>query len=215
MPFVRTSIGRKVLMALTGVMLVGFVIGHLLGNLQIYLGPSALNAYAAFLHSKPALIWGARIVLLVALVVHLIGFAQTTLQSLRSRQSRYHAPRKYLAASTASRTMRYTGPALLLYLIYHLAHLTFGVAHPQFDPHDVYRNVVIGFSNPVAAGIYIIAMGALGLHLVHGVWSMFQTVGVNNSVWTERLRTAAVALTGAIVAGNVSIPIAVLTGFIR
>jgi succinate dehydrogenase / fumarate reductase cytochrome b subunit len=202
-------------MAATGVILVGFVIGHMLGNLQIYLGAEALNAYAKFLHSNPGLVWSVRVLLLISLTVHIVGYAGTTLQSLRGRSSRYQAPRRYMAATIASRTMRYTGPLLLLYVVYHLAHLTLGTAHPQFDANDVYRNVVVGFSDPVASGIYIIAMGALGLHLVHGVWSMFQTVGANNGSWTERLRTVATALTAVIVVGNISIPIAVLTGFIR
>lgn len=213
--FTRTSIGRKVLMAVSGIILVGFVIGHLLGNLQIYLGPDALNTYARFLHANPGLVWSVRLLLLAALAVHVIGYVQTALQSLRARGTRYQVAQRYSAASFGSRSMRYTGPLILAYVFYHLAHLTLGTAHPRFDEQDVYRNVLIGFSSPVPSLVYIAAMTALGLHLVHGVWSMFQTLGLNSFRWSERLRRFSAALTALIVLGNISIPVAVLTGLIR
>lgn len=215
LPFTRTSIGRKVLMAVSGIVLVGFVIGHLIGNLQIYLGPHALNTYARFLHSNPGLVWSVRLILLLAAAVHIAGYVQTMGQSLRGRKTRYHVSPRYQSASIGSRSMRITGPLIFAYVFYHLAHLTFGGAHPHFDEHDVYRNVVIGFSSPIPSLIYIAAMLALGLHLVHGAWSMFQTLGLNSSRWSKRLQLFATALTALIVLGNISIPVSVLTGLIR
>jgi len=215
LPFIRTSVGRKVLMAATGAILLLFVIGHLIGNLQVYSGPEALNGYAAFLRSIPRVLWPVRLVLLFCLTVHVVSAIQTTIQSMRGRRSPYRHARRHLAATWPSRTMRITGPLLLLYLIYHILHLTTGTVHSSFVEGDVYHNVVEGFSDPAVSALYIVAMLALGLHLVHGVWSMFQSVGLNNKSWTDRLRLLAVVATGLIVLGNISIPVAVLAGIIQ
>jgi succinate dehydrogenase / fumarate reductase cytochrome b subunit len=211
----RTSIGRKVLMAASGAVLFLFVIGHLLGNLQIFRGPAAIDAYAHFLKSTPALLWGARLTLLCAVLLHGWAALTTTLQSWRARRERYASPRRYNVATLFSRSMRVTGPLIFAYVVYHLLHLTVGCVHPEFVEGQVYRNVVVGFSRPLAALTYMAAMAALGMHLVHGVWSMFQTLGLSSGRWRPRLRLLAATATALIVAGNVSIPLAVLAGWLR
>ncbi|MBK8479848.1 MAG: succinate dehydrogenase cytochrome b subunit [Proteobacteria bacterium] len=211
----RTSIGQKVLMAASGALLFLFVIGHLLGNLQIFRGPQAIDAYAHFLQSNAALLWGARITLFCALLVHGWAAVATTLRSWRARREPYAGQRRYRTATLFSRSMRVTGPLIFAYVVYHLLHLTVGSAHPDFVEGQVYRNVVVGFSEPLAAVTYMLAMTALGLHLVHGVWSMFQTLGLSNGRWRRRLRLLAGSVTALIVAGNVSIPLAVLAGWLR
>jgi succinate dehydrogenase / fumarate reductase cytochrome b subunit len=211
-----SSIGRKVVMAATGLVLYGFVVGHMIGNLQIYLGPQALNHYAEFLreflHGQG--IWIARAVLLVAVALHIWAAVTLTLGNWSARPIGY---REWQAREStyASRTMVWSGPILALFIVYHLLHLTFGTLHPSFDPHDVFRNVVIGFQNPFVSAFYILAMVALGLHMYHGFWSMLQSLGLSHPRWNALRHSAAVAIAGIVVAGNVSIPVAVLTGAVH
>ena len=203
-------------MAVTGVVLYGFVVGHMLGNLQVFLGPEAINAYGAFLqgflHGQG--IWIARATLLVALLLHVWAAVALTLANLAARPQGY---REWQAreSSYASRTMVWSGPLLLGFLLYHLAHFTFGSAHPDFVHGDVFRNVVVGFQNPFASAFYILAMLALGLHMYHGFWSMLQTLGLSHPSWNRVRRGLSLLLAGAVVAGNISIPLAVLTGRIH
>ncbi|MEQ8766478.1 MAG: succinate dehydrogenase cytochrome b subunit [Planctomycetota bacterium] len=212
--FYRTSIGKKIVMAGTGIALLGFVIGHLLGNLQVYLGPEKLNAYAEFLHENIGVLWLARIGLLVAVVLHVDAAVRLTRQKHRSRKVAY-TKTGYEGSDYASRTMMWSGPIILLFVIYHLAHFTWGTAHHDFQGMDVYHNVVSGFSVFWVSALYIAAMIALGFHLYHGIWSFFQTLGLNHPRWNALRRCLATLLTVGIVAGNISIPLAVLTGFIK
>jgi succinate dehydrogenase / fumarate reductase cytochrome b subunit len=214
--FLGSSIGRKVVMAASGLLLIGFVIGHLLGNLQAFLGPEALNAYAETLRRYPALLWAARVGLLAAVGAHIWSATALTLANRRARPEGYD--RLTPQASTyASRTMRWSGVLLLLFVVYHLLHLTLGVeaVHPQFVAGDVYHNFVTGFQNPLVSGFYILAMLALGLHLQHGLWSMLQTVGLSRPGMNRLRRGVAAAVAALIVLGNISMPVAVLAGLIK
>jgi succinate dehydrogenase / fumarate reductase cytochrome b subunit len=215
--FYSSTLGKKAVMAVTGLIGFGFVIAHLLGNLQFYLGPEALNAYGAKLRELGLLLQVARGVLLLAVLAHITAAFQLWLQNRRARPSRYvkWSPTK---SSYASRTMILSGPILFFFIVYHLMHLTWGVAHPDYrhlpsGTPEVYHNVVVGFSQPLAAAAYVIAMGFLGLHLVHGVWSMFQSIGLSHPRYTPLVRNFATVATALIVLGNISIPISVLLGF--
>jgi succinate dehydrogenase / fumarate reductase cytochrome b subunit len=211
--FLATTIGKKVVMAATGMILFGFVTGHMLGNLQIYLGPEKLDAYAHFLQSNLGLLWGARTVLLLCVILHITMAVQ--LASLKAKARPVAYQKKTNAGSTyASRTMLWSGPILLAFIIYHLLHFTIGSAHPDFRQGSVYHNVVSGFQQPAPAIAYIVAMAMLGMHLYHGVWSMFQSVGVSHPRYTPMLKRFALLATVAIVAGNISIPISILLGLV-
>jgi succinate dehydrogenase / fumarate reductase cytochrome b subunit len=211
--FYSTSIGKKVVMAITGLILFGFVIGHMLGNLQMFVGANQMNAYAATLKANAALLWGVRIVLLVAVILHIVAAVQLTRMSLHSRPEGYHY-KDVIQADYAARTMRWSGPIIAVFVIYHLLHFTSGSVHPQFDVHDVYRNVILGFRVWPVSVLYIIAMVALALHLWHGVWSLFQTLGLVNPKTDKIIHRLAATATLAIVIGFISIPMAVLAGFI-
>lgn len=208
----RTTIGKKVVMALSGVVWFGYVIGHLLGNLQVYAGPAKINAYAEFLHQTPALLWGTRVLLLFAILAHIVASTELTLRNLSARPIAY-ARKQDLATDYAARTMIWSGPIILLFILYHLLNLTFGVS-PDFayDPHDVYNNIVASFRIRWLSACYIAAQVALGAHLYHGAWSFLQTLGVNHPEYNAVRRTVAAAASALIVAGFVSIPISVMAG---
>jgi len=214
--FLGSSIGQKVVMAVTGLVLYGFVIGHMLGNLQIYLGPKAINDYGEFLrhflHGQG--IWIARASLLLAVGFHVWTAVVLTLSNWAARPVGY---REWQAREStyASRTMVWSGPILALFIVYHLAHLTLGTAHPEFVEGDVFRNVVVGFQNPFVSAFYVLAMLALGLHMFHGFWSLLQTLGLSHPWWNSLRRSVAWLLAGLVVAGNISIPVAVLTGLVH
>jgi succinate dehydrogenase / fumarate reductase, cytochrome b subunit len=211
--FYSTSIGKKVVMAITGLILFGFVIGHMLGNLQVFMGANQMNAYAAMLKANATLLWGVRIVLLVAVILHIVAAVQLTRMSQRSRPEGYHY-KDVIQADYAARTMRWSGPIIAVFVIYHLLHFTTGSVHPRFDVHDVYRNVISGFRIWPVSLFYIIAMVALAFHLWHGVWSMFQTLGLINPKSDKIIHRFAAIATLALVIGFISIPMAVLTGLI-
>jgi len=200
-------------MAATGLLLYGFVVVHMLGNLQVYLGPQAINAYGEFLqhvlHGQG--IWIARATLLLALALHVWAAVSLTLANVSARPVGY---REWQARDStyASRTMAWSGPLLGAFLVYHLAHFTVGSAHPEFVRGDVFRNMVVGFQNPFASAFYMLAMLALGLHMYHGFWSMLQTLGLSHPRWNGVRRGVSLLLAFAVVLGNVSIPLAVLTG---
>ena len=204
-------------MAVTGVVGFGFVVGHLLGNLQFYLGPDVLNEYAATLRQNPVLLLTARLTLVAALVAHVVAAVQLTMQNAAARPQGYRTwtPRR---SSYSARTMKYTGPLLAVFIGYHLLHLTFGTLHPNFkhgpgNVPDAYHNVVAGFSSIPVSLSYMLAMGMLGFHLSHGIWSLFQSIGWNHPRYLPMIRTAAMVIAVLIVLGNISIPIAVLLGF--
>lgn len=217
--FWRSTIGLKIVMAVTGVILFGFVVGHLLGNLQIFLpdGQQKLDAYAKFLKETPALLWGTRGVLLAAVLLHIAVTVRLTILNRRARPVPYQHKR-WRAASLASRTMIWTGPILAAFVVFHLLHFTTGHAHatyPKFDAHTVHRNVVTGFTQqPLAAAFYIVAMLALAFHLWHGAWSMFQSVGINHPTYNPILRRFAMAGAVILATGYILIPLAVLMGLV-
>ena len=212
-----TAIGKKAVVAVTGVVLFGFVIAHMLGNLQVFLGPEALNGYAASLKSIPAVLWGARLVLLGSVALHIVFTLQLVAMSSGARPQAY-AAKKSVASTYASRTMKLSGPLLLAFILYHLAHFTWpGVAMGAYahDPADVYANVVRGFSIPWVSAIYLVAQVLLGLHLYHGAWSLFQTLGLSHPRYNAMRNFAPKAIALGVVAGNLSIPTAVLLGVVQ
>jgi succinate dehydrogenase / fumarate reductase cytochrome b subunit len=208
--------GKKVVMAVTGAILFLFVIGHLAGNLQIFEGPAKLNAYGHFLHSIGELLWPVRIVLLVAVALHITATVQLALLKKRARPVGY-SRKEAIASSYASRTMYWSGPIVLAFVIFHLLQFTAGYIHPgsQFIEGDVYHNVVAGFQVWWVSVWYIFSICLLGLHLRHGLWSMFQSVGFNHPRHTPILKSAAVLIAVAIVLGYISIPISVLLGIVK
>jgi len=205
----QTTIGKKVIMAISGVIIVGFTIGHFLGNLNLYLGPEAMDGYAEKLQSLPPLVWGTRLVLLFAFGVHISSALSLWVRNGKARGSRYKK-RQDLATDYAARTMYWSGPILLLFVVYHLLHFTILPAHPG----EVYRNVVEGFQQPLIAGVYIAGNLALGFHIFHGIFSAFQTLGANHPRYNTYRRDAAIAISAAITIGNLSFPISVLAGIV-
>ena len=212
--FLRSTVGKKVVMAVTGIILFGFTLSHMIGNLQLYQGPEALNHYAKLLRAVPSLLWGARIVLIVSVIAHIVVATQLTLRKREARPVAY-AMHDFQRGTYASRTMMWSGPILAFFLIYHLLHLTFGTAHPNFEEGNVYANVVSGFQNVPASVAYILGMLALGFHLQHGAISLFQTLGLKDTRWNGRLETIVMILTYAVVVANISFPIAVLVGVVK
>jgi succinate dehydrogenase / fumarate reductase, cytochrome b subunit len=214
--FWQTTVGRKAIMAVTGFILFGFVCGHLLGNLQIFLPPEKINHYAATLRSLPPLLWGTRITLLVSVILHIWSSFQLWLLQRQARPIKY-VKRTSLNSTYASRTMLWSGPIIAAFVIFHLLHLTFGTVHPggPFDEHNVYNNVVTGFQVWPVSLFYIIAMIMLCYHLYHGLWSIFQSLGFSHPVYTPWLQRFSKVVAILIAAGNISIPVAVLAGFIK
>ncbi len=207
-------------MAVSGVVLYGFVFIHMLGNLKVYQGREAFNHYAEGLRTIGApffargqLLWLARIILLIALIVHVVAVVQLY---RRKAAARKHSYKKFegLEFSYASRTMLWGGVLLLVYVVYHLLHMTFGSVHPNFVPGDAYNNFVVGFQQWPASLAYIVAMIPLGLHLYHGFWSMLQTMGANNPKYNRMRRPIALTLAALIVLLNISFPVAVLLGWV-
>lgn len=212
MAFCQSLVGKKLIMAVTGVILVLFVIGHLLGNLQIFLGPARLNAYSAFLKSTGELLWAARIILLAALILHILASIQVSLADWRARPNSY-VVRKDVETGYAARTMILGGPLIFLYVIYHLMMFTFLTTGPGYSQTDVYRNLVLAFQVPAISGVYIVAMLILGMHLYHGAWSMLQSLGITFPT-RPGLRRLLRVIAVLISVGYISIPAAVLTGLI-
>jgi succinate dehydrogenase / fumarate reductase, cytochrome b subunit len=212
-----TTIGKKAALAASGAILFGFVIAHMVGNLQVYLGPEVFNGYAESLRNVPALLWVARSVLLVSVIVHVAMMIALYDRTLKARPVGYQRSRS-VATTYASATMRYTGPLLLLYIFYHIAHFTFpGVAMGDYEHSvtDVYGNFVSGFSVPWVSAIYIAANLMLGMHLFHGASSLFQTLGLNHPQHNALRTRIATGLALVVTVGNLSFPISVLFGFIQ
>ena len=219
--FARTTLGKKAVMAVTGVILFGFVFIHMVGNLKLYQGEAKFDHYAEALRELGAPIlghgqalWIARTVLLAAVLLHIWSAWTLTLQSRRARPVRYQR-HELVQATYAARTMRWGGVILLLFVLYHLAHLTLGWVHPDFVAGRVYQNVVVGFQVGWVSAFYIAANLALGLHLYHGLWSFFQTLGWNQPALNPWRRRFATLFAVVVTLGNVSFPIAVLLGVVR
>lgn len=213
-----TAVGKKYAMAISGLVLMGYVLLHMVGNLKIYFGAESLNKYAEWLREigEPALprewlLWGMRIVLLAAVFVHIYAAYSLTVMNRRARPVQYVSKRDFVAADFASRTMRWTGIIVVLFVVWHLLDLTWGTTNPDFVSGDVYHNVIASFERIPVAIAYVIANLALGVHLYHGAWSLFQSMGWYGS-WR---RTFSIAFAGVVVAGNVSFPLAVMFGVVN
>jgi succinate dehydrogenase / fumarate reductase cytochrome b subunit len=219
-----TMVGKKVVMAVTGVILVAFVIGHMVGNIKIFVGDETFNAYAAFLRTvgEPllpysALLWVARSVLFLSAVLHVVAAVELSLMSRSARLHNYETT-KSKAATIASLSMRWSGVLLAVFIVYHLLHLTIGLVGfkaEQFSHDDVYNNVVIGFSVWPISAFYILSMAALCLHLDHGVWSMLQTMGLNDARTSKVFRMLSRGVAILVFAGFISVPVAVLAGWVH
>jgi succinate dehydrogenase / fumarate reductase, cytochrome b subunit len=214
--FFGSTIGKKVVMGATGVVLFGFVLAHMIGNLLLYQGPEALNAYSEFLHEMAhgMGLWVARGGLLVAVALHIWASTSLTLANAKARPVGYRET-EHRESTYASRTMRWSGPLLLLFIVYHLLHFTTGTVHTSFVPGDVYHNVVAGFRVWPVSAFYIAAMITLGFHLWHGVWSMLQSLGLSHPRWNPLRRGVATVFTVLVITANISFPIAVLVGLVR
>jgi succinate dehydrogenase / fumarate reductase cytochrome b subunit len=219
--FYEAPIGKKAIMAVTGVLLFGYVVVHLIGNLQIFSADTQqINRYAAFLHDPHNVVplWIARLILLAAVVMHIVSAVQLWSLNNSARPAAYHK-KKDVPTSYAARTMRWSGVIVGAFVIFHVLHLTVGAALPlrevsETGMPDVRYNVISGFQNPAVSAFYIIAMILLCMHLYHGLWSMFQSMGISHPRYTPRLKSAAAAVSIAIAIGNISIPLAVMAGLL-
>ena len=217
--FYRSAVGKKWVMAVTGIVLMGFVFSHMIGNFKMYQGAHAFNVYGEFLREllyplmpRTVTLWIIRSVLILAFVFHIHASASLSLMNRRARAGGYVSSRDYQAASIASRSMRWTGVIILLFLVWHLADFTWGWVNPDFVRGDVYRNTQGSLTNAVPAAIYVIANLALGLHLFHGAWSMFQSLGLNNPRYNSWRRNFALGFAALITAGNLMFPLTVVSG---
>ncbi len=214
--FWESTNGKKVVMGVTGLILFGFVVGHMAGNLQAFEGPEKYNAYGHFLHSIPELLYPIRIGLLLTVCLHIWAATGLALKNNSARPVSY-AAKKNINSSYSSRTMYWSGPILLAFIIFHLLHLTAGVIKPGdgFVEGDVYHNVVTGFSVWYVSAWYIFSMILLGLHLRHGVWSLTQSLGFSHPRWTPLLKTFALLFAIVVTGGFISVPLGVLTRIIQ
>jgi succinate dehydrogenase / fumarate reductase cytochrome b subunit len=214
--FLASTIGKKIVMAGTGIVLFGFVFVHMLGNLQIYLGAEALDAYAVFLHEvlHGGGLWIARAILLACLIGHVWAAVSLTLADRAARPVGYREwePRE---STWASRMMRWSGVVILIFVVYHLLDFTIGTVNPGFERGKVFRNVVASFQVVPVSLFYIAAMLLLWSHLRHGVWSMLRTLGLSHPRYERLARRAAAAFATIVVAGNISFPLAVLFGVVK
>ncbi len=222
--YLRSSIGRKTIVAITGIIFFGFVFVHMLGNLQIFQEPDKINSYAEFLQSLGGLLWLARGILLVAFVLHVYYAIQLSIENKLARPIGY-VKNSTVQATLSSRYMALTGSVILAFVIYHLLHFTLGKIQPENfvlqetigdkQRHDVYSMVVLGFKNVYVSISYIIAMVLLAFHLRHGVTSVFQTLGFNTPFWAPKTNAFAILFALTIFIGNTSMPLAVLLNFVK
>jgi succinate dehydrogenase / fumarate reductase cytochrome b subunit len=217
----RSAIVQKAAMAVSGLVLFGFVLVHMAGNLKAFQGADKLNAYAEWLREigSPALphssaLWIARATLLLAAVVHVVAAVQLTLLNRRARPEAYRTLRP-VQLDYASRTMRWSGFLILAYVVYHLMHLTWGNVHPSFVPGDVYANLVIGLRRWPVAIAYMVANLLLGLHLYHGLWSFFQSLGLDHPAYRRARRPFAVGFAVVVTLGFLAVPVGVLAGWLE
>ena len=214
--FYDLPIGKKAVMAVTGLILFGYLVAHLLGNLQIYTGDeTALNNWAALLHARPALLWAARLILLGSVVLHIVASYQLWALKRAARPDRY-VKKDDVPASYAARTMLWSGPIIAAFVIFHVVHLTTGsVPGLPVEELKPYHNVIAGFQHPWVSIFYIVAMALLGVHLYHGLWSMFQSLGISHPRYTPAFKKFAAIFALFIALGNISIPVAVMTGLVK
>ncbi len=214
--FWQSTIGKKAVMAVTGAMMFLFIIGHLLGNLLIFAGREKINAYAAFLHFDDSALWIIRSTLILAIILHIVATVQLGMRSKRARPIGY-SRKEAINSSYASRTMYWSGPIVLAFIIFHLLQFTAGIIHPEstYIAGDVYHNLVTGFRVWWVSAWYIFAIILLGFHLRHGLWSMFQSLGLAHPQHTLALKKAAFVVAVLIVSGYISIPICILLRIVK
>jgi succinate dehydrogenase / fumarate reductase, cytochrome b subunit len=212
--FLNSSIGKKIVMAVTGVILSGFILGHMTGNLLVFKSPEAMNHYAAFLQGLGSALWAIRLVLLAAVGLHAWAYLSTMGESLNARPVGYRKT-AYETSDLASRTMRWTGPILAVFIVFHILHMTVGSLHPSFKHLDAYGNVVRGLSVVPVAVFYVVAMACLGVHTWHGTWSMLQTLGLSHPRFDPVRKKIAVLFTLVVAGGFLLVPLAVLFGAVR
>ena len=218
--FAKSSIGAKIVMGLTGLVLFGFVLIHMLGNLQIFMGQEAYNGYAAFLKGTAELLWSARLVLLASVLLHIASGLRLAWLNRAARPVAY-THKRFVKATLTSRTMALSGLVVMAFIIYHLLHFTLGVVQPEYfelvdakGRHDAYSMFIYGFRNVYIAASYMVAMVLLGMHLNHGASSMFQSLGLNHPRFNGLLQRVGPVFSIIIVLGNISMPIAVLLGWV-
>lgn len=213
--FWDSSVGKKAVMAVTGIIGVLFVLGHMAGNLQVFQGAARLNAYGALLHGPlNEVVWGARVVLLAAVVLHIIAATQLTIRNRQARPVDY-ADRRPQVSTLAARTLRWGGVLLLVFIVYHLLDITVGTLNPQFEAGNVYGNLLASLQRPLVAIFYLVAMAALGLHLYHGAWSSMRSLGVAQNSPSPLKRRAALVIAIVIATGFAVVPVAVLLGWVN
>ncbi len=213
--FYEATIGKKVVMAITGFILFGFLVVHMLGNLQIFGGPEgSINKYSALLHASPEVLWGARSVLIASVLLHIRAAVQLYALKAKARPVAY-AKKGDRGAPRASLFMIYSGYALGAFIIFHILHLTTGTVHPAFVEGDVFHNVSVAFKNPLIAGVYVVAMGFLSFHLNHGLFSLTQSLGLSQPVWSARVRGAAKLIAVVLAALFALIPLAIAANLVK
>ncbi len=211
----RTSVGKKAVMAVTGLVMVAYLITHVLANLLVFQGPDKINTYSRFLHGTGGALWAARLVLFAAVVPHIVAAVQLASRQRSARPVGYAGGRRPQVSTVASRTIRWGGVLILIFLVYHILHFTIGTVHPSFAEGDPYHNVVAGFGNPLVVAFYEIALVAVGLHLYHGIWSSGRSMGVSQASPYPLRRQLALALSVIVWAGFTIIPLAAYAGIIR
>jgi len=213
--FWHTAVGKKAVMAVTGIVMVAYLITHGLANLLVFQGPDKINAYSRFLHGAGGALWAARLALIAAVVLHIAAAVQLTGRRQAARPVAYAAGRRPQISTLASRTIRWGGVLIVVFLVYHVLHFTLGTVHPSFVEADPYHNVAAGFGNPLVVLFYEIALAAIGLHLYHGVWSSGRSLGMSPPSPQPIKRRLALVLSVVLWAGFTIIPIAVYAGMLR
>jgi len=216
-----STLGKKFLMAITGAGLFLFVVGHLVGNLQIFLGPDSINRYGHFLQTTPEILWPARMGLLAFVIIHIWASVALTIENRAARAQQYEV-KEFVKASRASRTMIWSGLIIAAFVCFHLAHYTLLTIHPEFRDlrdangwHDIYRMMVLGFSNCWVSGFYVLSIGLLCIHLSHGTSAMFQSLGLKNEAYATAIDRFAKVAAVVIFLGYISIPLAVLARVVK
>jgi len=213
--FWNSQIGKKIVMAVTGLIGVGFVVGHMLGNLQMFQGPEKMNSYAAFLKSLGGLLWLARLVLLGAVILHVVAAVQLTRQKRAARPVGYAHGTQWEVSTFASRSIRWGGLLLLVFIVFHILHFTTLSIFPGYSHTNVYGNVIAGFSHWWVSLFYLVAMAALFFHLYHGVWSSPRTLGAVKPSRNPLVRRVAPVIAILVYLGFSAVPAAVLLGILK
>lgn len=210
--FFTTTLGKKVVMAVTGVIMFGYLVGHLAGNVQVFRGAASINDYAAFLHHSPGILWGTRLLLIASVVLHIWAAIQLYALKVRARGPVAYSKKGNRGASLSSRIMIWTGYGLAAFIVYHLLHFTTGTLHSDFVDADVHHNMISAFHRPEIALLYVVAMVFVAMHLQHGLFSMTQSLGLSHPRYANRAKVIGIAVAIILAAGFALIPIAVIVG---